>query len=101
MQTRILVTVSAIALLVSATSFAANSQQDKMKSCNAQAKTQTLSGDARKTFMKTCLSAGSGATAPATATPQMRMKQCNADATSKSLKGDDRKTYMKTCLKAA
>ena len=39
-----------------APSDAQKAQQDKMKTCNAQAKTQTLSGDARKSFMKTCLS---------------------------------------------
>ena len=31
-------------------------QQTKMKTCNADAKTQALKGDARKSFMKTCLS---------------------------------------------
>ena len=30
-------------------------QQQRMKDCNAQAKTQSLKGDARKTFMSTCL----------------------------------------------
>lgn len=30
-------------------------QQDKMKSCNADAKTKALKGDERKAFMKTCL----------------------------------------------
>lgn len=30
-------------------------QQNKMKSCNADAKTQALQGEERKTFMKTCL----------------------------------------------
>jgi hypothetical protein len=30
-------------------------QQQRMKDCNAQAATQTLSGDKRKTFMSTCL----------------------------------------------
>ena len=34
---------------------AANSQQEKMKTCNAQAKEQKLSGDARKSFMSSCL----------------------------------------------
>jgi hypothetical protein len=29
-----------------------------MKTCNAQAKEQSLGGDARKGFMKTCLSGG-------------------------------------------
>jgi len=35
---------------------AANSQQDKMRACNAQAGEQKLTGDARKTFMSKCLS---------------------------------------------
>ncbi len=30
-------------------------QQDKMKTCNADAKTKELKGDERKAFMKTCL----------------------------------------------
>jgi len=34
-----------------------NPQQQKMKDCNAQA--SSLSGDARKTFMSSCLSGGS------------------------------------------
>ena len=33
-----------------------NSQQEKMKECNADATTKSLSGDERKAFMKTCLS---------------------------------------------
>jgi hypothetical protein len=31
--------------------------QERMKSCNADAKTKALTGDARKTFMSTCLKA--------------------------------------------
>jgi hypothetical protein len=31
-------------------------QQQRMKDCNAEAKTKALKGDARKAFMKTCLS---------------------------------------------
>jgi hypothetical protein len=31
-------------------------QQEKMKSCNADAKTKSLKGDERKSFMSTCLS---------------------------------------------
>lgn len=100
MRAPLYATLSALALFVSAPSFAANSQQQKMTTCNAQAKTQNLSGDARKSFMKTCLSANGATSAPAT-TPQMRMKQCNADASAKSLKGNERKAFMKSCLKAA
>jgi hypothetical protein len=89
--------VLAVALSVGA--HADNSQQDKMKTCNAQAGTQKLAGDDRKTFMKSCLSAGSSAPAAKTLTPQqLKMKSCNADAKTKGLKGDDRKAYMKTCL---
>jgi hypothetical protein len=76
-----------------------NSQQTKMTTCNADAKSKGLSGDDRKAFMKTCLSAD--APAPATGnSQQQKMKTCNADATAKGLKGDDRKAYMKTCLSA-
>jgi hypothetical protein len=32
-------------------------QQQKMKTCNADAKAKSLSGDPRKQFMKECLSA--------------------------------------------
>jgi len=90
---------------------AANSQNEKMKTCSAQAKEQTLKGDARKAFMKTCLS-GSAAAAPAAAaaapakaksmTPQQeKMATCSHDAKGKSLHGADRKSYMKTCLSGA
>jgi len=81
---------------------AANSQNEKMKTCSAQAKEQALKGDARKGFMKTCLSAGGAAAAPAkTMTPQQeKMKTCSSDAKAKALKGADRKSYMKTCLSA-
>ena len=34
---------------------AKETQQEKMKSCNAEAKKENLAGDARKTFMSTCL----------------------------------------------
>ena len=35
---------------------AKETQQEKMKTCNAEAKTKALKGAARKTFMSTCLS---------------------------------------------
>jgi psiF repeat len=38
-----------------------NSQQTKMTTCNADAKTKGLAGDDRKAFMKTCLSSGASA----------------------------------------
>ncbi len=78
---------------------ALTAQQGKMSTCNAQAKEQTLSGDARKTFMKTCLSSAPAAPAAKELTPQQqKMTSCNADAKTKALKGADRKAFMKTCL---
>jgi hypothetical protein len=79
---------------------AQNTQQAKMASCNADARTKNLSGDDRKTFMKSCLSAGGGAAAPKNS-QQEKMKTCNADAKTKALKGDDRKKFMSDCLKSA
>ena len=83
--------------LLATGAWAETAQQTRMKSCNADAGKQSLSGDARKTFMKSCLS---GETQPAGKgiTQQQRMKNCNAEATSKQMKGDARKAFMKSCL---
>lgn len=101
------------ASLTASVSFAAgNPQHEKMKTCNADAKTQNLKGQARMDFMKTCLSgkapaaptAAAPTAAPAVAannaqmTPQERMKSCNAEAGTKQLKGADRKKFMSVCL---
>jgi len=77
--------------------FAETAQQEKMKTCNADASAKNLKGAERKDFMKTCLSAGGGSEL----TPQQqKMKTCNQDATAKGLKGAERKEFMKTCLSA-
>jgi hypothetical protein len=75
-----------------------NSQQDKMKTCNADAKSKNLTGDDRKAFMKTCLSAAGDSASPKLNSQQQKMKSCNADAKTKGLTGADRKAFMKTCL---
>jgi hypothetical protein len=75
-----------------------NSQQDRMKACNTQAATEKLAGDARKSFMSTCLS-GTAAATPVAQTPQERMKTCNTQASAQHMMGDDRKKFMSTCLK--
>ena len=92
-----LIVFTALALL-SMSAQALTAQQEKMKTCNAQATTQSLSGDARKSFMKTCL-ASSPAAGPKLNSQQQKMKQCNADAKTKGLSGADRKTFMSSCLK--
>ncbi len=73
---------------------APTAQQNKMKTCNAEAGEKNLKGDERKTFMKECLSANKQAK------QQDKMKACNADPKAKTLKGDERKAFMKECLSA-
>ncbi len=82
-----------LGLLMASQGFAATAQQEKMKTCNADATAKTLKGDERKAFMSDCLKAK-----PAT-TQQDKMKTCNADAGAKALKGDERKAFMSDCLK--
>ena len=55
MKATTLLTAAAL-LLLSMSVGAQNAQQEKMKTCNADAKTKGLKGDDRKTYMKTCLS---------------------------------------------
>lgn len=80
-------------------------QQEKMKTCNAEAKGKALKGDEHKKFMSECLSAKPAAAAAAPAagekkpTQQEKMKSCNAEAKAKSLKGDEHKKFMSNCLK--
>jgi hypothetical protein len=68
-------------------------QQERMKSCNAQAAKKDLKGDQRKAFMSDCLKADKPTA------QQERMKTCNAQAGKRDLKGDERKAFMSKCLK--
>ena len=74
-------------------------QQNKMKTCNADAGKKELKGDERKAFMKTCLSAKAEEPADGKTAQQNKMKTCNAEAGKKELKGDERKAFMSSCLK--
>jgi len=78
-----------------------NTQQTKMTTCNADAKSKGLSGDDRKAFMKTCLSASPAADSKPLNSQQQKMKDCNADAKTKGLSGADRKKFMSDCLKGS
>jgi len=80
--------------LLTTGAWAETGQQTRMKSCNAEAGDKGMKGDARKAFMKSCLSG----TPDKASNPQQRMKDCNAEAGDKGLKGDARKTFMKSCL---
>ena len=53
---------SAAAAPAAAAPTAKQTQQEKMKSCNVDAKSKALTGDARKSFMSNCLKASPAAT---------------------------------------
>ncbi|MCY1282286.1 Phosphate starvation-inducible protein PsiF precursor [compost metagenome] len=90
----------AFALLFSLQGLAANTaQQERMKTCNADATAKALKGDERKAFMSNCLKADGEAPAMTMTPQQQKMKTCNADASAKALKGDERKAFMSNCLK--
>ena len=48
---KLVITAVALCLAVSAPAFA-KTQQEKMKTCNAEAKTRTLKGDERRTYYR-------------------------------------------------
>jgi hypothetical protein len=90
--------IAAMALMLASPLAFAGPQQEKMKECNANAKTQDLKGDARKAFMKDCLSAKAPEEGGTKTAQQSRMTQCNKEAGDKGLKGDERKAFMSSCL---
>ena len=97
---RILTSVAA-ALLLANGAWAQDkqaAQQERMKSCNAQASKKEMKGDERQAFMSKCLKADSG-NGQLTA-QQEKMKSCNAQANKKDLKGDQRREFMSDCLSA-
>jgi hypothetical protein len=88
---------------------AQKAQQEKMKTCNAEAKEKALKGDERTAFMKECLSSGKSAksdAAPAAKTAskqakadeKAKTKACQQEAKEQSLKGDARKAYISECV---
>ncbi len=84
-----------------ATAATENSQQDKMKACNAEAKIKAPSGDAHKQFMSNCLSAHPTTDTAKGNSQQEKMKACNAEAKTKAPTGDAHKQFMSECLKGS
>lgn len=74
-------------------------QQERMKTCNAQASKKDMKGEERKAFMSKCLSADGGKASAKQTAQQEKMKSCNAQASKKALKGDERKAFMSDCLR--
>lgn len=66
-------------------------QQHKMGSCNSKAKEQSLTGEKRKSFMKSCLSNKKNK-------QNERMKKCSVEAGKMKFKKDERQKFMQECL---
>jgi hypothetical protein len=58
MRSSMLIWTASACLLAGLPAYSTTAQQDQMTTCNASARTQALTGDAPKAFMKTCLSGG-------------------------------------------
>ncbi|MBS0324016.1 MAG: phosphate starvation-inducible protein PsiF [Proteobacteria bacterium] len=89
----VLAFASLFALGAQAASEAQKAQQEKMKSCNAEAKSKTLKGAERKTFMKGCLSGATSAAKPAEA----KAPGCADQAKEKKLAGAAQASFVKKC----
>jgi uncharacterized protein HemX len=92
---KIFAVVLAAILMSGLGAWAQTPQQELMKTCNTQAASQKLTGDARKTFMSKCLS---GKPAANLTPQQQKMQSCNARAAAQKLTGDLRKKFMSSCL---
>jgi psiF repeat len=97
----LVLTVALASLGIAMQAPAANSQQQRMTACNAQAKSQTLSGAKRQDFMKHCLAGEDTSSAQGLNSQQQKMKTCSAEAKSKGVTGADRKQFMSGCLKSS
>ncbi|MCW5623541.1 MAG: phosphate starvation-inducible protein PsiF [Burkholderiales bacterium] len=95
----IAITIAVLSTLLIAGPAAAEVQQNKMKTCNAEAKTKALKGEERRTFMSQCLS-GSAEEKQQRIALREKKKACTAEAREKSLKGEDRKKFVSECTAA-
>ena len=73
-------------------------QQERMKSCNAEASGKHMKGEERRDFMSHCLKGEAESGRQLTA-QQEKMATCNRDASAKGLKGDERRGFMRECLR--
>ncbi|MFO1320761.1 MAG: PsiF family protein [Burkholderiales bacterium] len=87
-----------IALVASVPAMAAT-QQEKMRTCNAEARSQSLKGEDRRAFMSQCLSVTPEEKQERLAAKE-KVKSCNAEARAKSIKGEERKQFIAQCLAA-
>ena len=102
MKTKKFFAALVLVAMIAGPALALTEQQEKLRQCNSEAGEKQLKGEARKEFMRQCLSGGKAEAANAAAKPlspqQQKMKDCNAEAKKQQLQGDARKQFMSTCL---
>ena len=89
-----------VATLSVSSAFAASTQQTKMTNCNAEASAKKLSGDARKSFMSSCLSSASAQSGTMTKTQSSatsKAQSCASQADAKKLSGAARTSFVNKC----
>ncbi len=91
--------VAALVTLAAAGNAFAATQQEKMRSCNAEAKSKSLKGEERRAFMSQCLSVSPEEKQERLALKE-KSKSCTAEAKSKGLKGEERKDFIAQCTAA-
>lgn len=92
---KLVITAVALCFAVSAPAFA-KTQQEKMKTCSAEAKTKSLKGDERRAFMSQCLSVTAEEKQERQALLE-KSKACVAEAKAKSLKGEAKQKFLSEC----
>lgn len=90
------------------TTAVAGKQQEKMSTCNKEAKEKSLADEERKEFMKSCLSKDGGAEsddkksdmarAERKAARKENKEMCMKEAKEKTLAPEEHKTFMKSCM---
>ena len=73
-------------------------QQERMKSCNAEASGKQMKGEERQAFMSRCLKGEAGG--KELTAQQQKMVTCNRTAGDRKLKGNERRAFMSDCLSA-
>lgn len=83
-----------LALGAAANVSAQNSQQMRMRQCNADARAKNLTGRSRQTFIQTCLSRPAGRHIA-----QRNARTCSAQARARGLRGMEQRRFMDRCLR--
>lgn len=92
--------IATVVLAVLATGQAmAATQQEKMRQCNADARTKALKGEDRRAFMSQCLAVTEQEKAERLAQKD-KARSCAAEARSRSLKGEERRSFLSQCTAA-